>query len=141
MICTKFIKICVERARKNQAFRGCSLSLRGLLKSNPHFDKLCKNHCCIAGVRKGRGRKFGRGTVRKPLSLPIQTLIMQANPHLASHTDVLLAHHAILLQREGTRDEALQVFQFPYEILGHSSIPRARNPLQLPIQTPATQAS
>ena len=45
MICTKFIKMCIERARKNRRLEGApSSSVPGLLKSNPHFDKLCKNH-------------------------------------------------------------------------------------------------
>lgn len=78
---------------------------------------------------------------QNPLPLLIQTLVMQSNPHLVSHAEFLLAHHAIVLHEEGTRDEAPQVFQFPYEILGYSSIPRARNPLPLPIQTLVMQAS
>ena len=38
MICTKFIKMCIERARKKQAFGGCSLFLRArFIKKQPTF--------------------------------------------------------------------------------------------------------
>ena len=65
------------------------------------FDTLCKNHRIFA------------------LHSIFQFFITRRLTSTTS-TSPLLARHAILLHREGTRDKARQVFYFPHGFLGQS---------------------